>query len=145
MPAEGHVASIKAPPQAKRSRLKSWRLWGVALLAAILGFASGRMTSGIHHLPEIAATLPGEESEFSRELDERVRERFPVGASDEKLVAYLSAQGFKPEWRQRDYANVASFVWSGVFCTKVVRVIWRADASGALTHVNGSYQTQCVF
>jgi hypothetical protein len=71
-------------------------------------------------------------------------ERFPVGTSDEKLVAYLSEQGVKPEWRQRDYANVASFVWNGVYCTKVVRVIWRADAAGALTQVNGSYQTQCI-
>ena len=105
----------------------------------------GRMTKGIQHLPALAATLPGDESGFNREIDERVKELFPIGSSDKNLIAYLSAQGFTPEWREKDYANVATFVWTGVLCTISVRVIWRADVEGALTQIDGSYQSQCVF
>jgi hypothetical protein len=139
------AARIEASQQSKRVRLKAWGLWGAALVLTSLGFALGRLTADIHHLPALAATLPGDESAFNRELDERVRKLFPPGTSDDKLIAYLSAQGFTPEWREGDHANAASFTWSGVLCTKVVRIIWRADAAGALSQVNGSYQSQCVF
>jgi hypothetical protein len=115
------------------------------LVIAITGFAIGRVSNGIHHLPALAATLPGDESEFNHEVDERIKELFPNGTNDKKLIAYLLAQGFTPDWREKDYANAASFIWTGVLCTKIVRVIWRANSEGALTRVNGSYQTQCVF
>jgi hypothetical protein len=35
------------------------------------------MTLGVRIMLEIVATLPGDESEFSRELDARLRQRFP--------------------------------------------------------------------
>jgi hypothetical protein len=145
MTAEGHPLGAEAPPKPKRSRIKTWALWAIALLVGILGFSFGRMTSGIHPLPALAATLPGDEPEFNREIDERVRELFPLGTSDEKLIAYLSSQGFTPDWRKKDSANAATFVWSGLFCTKIVRVIWRADSNGALTAMKGSYEAQCVY
>jgi len=145
MTADGHATIVDAPPKSEGSRLRTLGVWAFALLIAIAGFFVGRATAGLHHLPALAATLPGDESEFNHEIDERVRELFPIGTSDEKLIAYLSAQGFTPEWRERDYANAASYTWSGVLCAKIVRVIWRADSDGALTAVNGSYKSQCVF
>jgi hypothetical protein len=102
------------------------------------------MTGGIHPLSEIAATLPGDESEFSRELDERIRERFPIGTSDERLIAYLVSEGFSPEWRRGDDPNVSAFITKGALCTKVVRVWWRADATGVLSEVNGAYESRCI-
>ncbi len=105
----------------------------------ILSFAAGRVMWGNHGLPAIAATLPGDESEFSRELDVRIRELFPMGTSEEKLIDYLRAEGFAPEWRHRNDPNISLFVRSGLICKKAVLVFWRADSAGILTEVNGAY------
>lgn len=84
MTTEGYLSSAEAPPKPSRSHIKTRALWALALLVGILGFASGRMTSGIRLLPALAATLPGDEPEFSREIDERVRELFPAGDQRKK-------------------------------------------------------------
>ncbi len=122
-----------------------WAIWPVVTLVAVAAsFGVGRSASGFRNLPDIAATLPGDESQFGRELDSRFRDRFPVGTSEDKLVDYLASQGFAPEWRRRDAANAAAFVWSGLLCTKTVRVTWRADAAGVLTQVSGAYDSHCL-
>ncbi len=119
-------------------------LWtGFALLLLCLSFLAGRTIHGSPSLPAIVATLQGDEREFSREFDERIRERFAIGTSEDALVAYLMGAQFFPTWRRRDEPNVALFVWSGLLCTKTVRVNWRADSSGALTEVHGAYDSQC--
>ena len=56
---------------------------GATLVLAAVAFAAGRMTLGARIMPEIVATLPNDESQFSRELDARLRERFPIGTSQE--------------------------------------------------------------
>jgi hypothetical protein len=94
--------------------------------------------------PEIVATLPGDESEFSREFDGRIRERFPIGSSEDKLLAFLANENFFPDWRRRDNPNSSFFVQSGLICQKIVRVFWRADAAGVLTDVRGSYESHCI-
>ena len=73
-----------------------WAIWSVsALLLAGLSFGAGRF--GLFHpLPEIAAALPGDESLFSREFDGRIRERFPIGSSEDKLIDFLTNEGFLP-------------------------------------------------
>jgi hypothetical protein len=127
-----------------RSGWRAW-VWPLATLALMFAsFAIGRSTGGFHSFPAIAATLPGEESEFSRELDDRIRQRFPIGASEEELIAYLADQRFTPEWRRRDDVNASDFVWNGLLCRRTVRVFWRADAAGLLTEVGGSYQSDCL-
>ena len=107
-------------------------------------FALGRVTIGSNALPEIAATLPGDESEFSRELDERVHRRFPVGSDEESLLYYLRTRNFIPDWRKRDEPNAAYFVHPGIICEQVVRIIWSADASGKLTSIGGDYKSHCI-
>ena len=124
--------------------LVRWALWSTsALLLATASFAAGRFSS-FRPLPEIVATLPGDESEFSREFDDRVRERFPIGSSEDKLLAFLANENFFPDWRRRDNPNSSFFVQSGLICQKIVRVFWRADAAGVLTDVRGSYESQCI-
>ena len=49
---------------------------------------------------------------------------------------------FFPDWRSRDNPNASFFVQSGLICQKIVRVFWRADVTGALTDVRGSYESQ---
>jgi hypothetical protein len=125
----------------------TWRagVWPAVTLALMFAsFAIGRSTGGFHSFPAIAATLPGEESEFSRELDDRIRERFPIGTSEEKLIAYFANEKFTPEWRRRDDSNASAFVWNGLLCKRTVRVFWRADAAGSLTEVSGTYESDCL-
>jgi glycerol uptake facilitator-like aquaporin len=124
--------------------LVRWALWSTsALLLATVSFAAGRFSS-FRVLPEIVATLPGDESEFSREFDDRVRERFPIGSSEDKLLAFLTNENFFPDWRRRDNSNSSFFIQSGLVCQKIVRVFWRADAAGVLTDVRGTYESQCI-
>ena len=68
--------------------LVRWAIW-----LAIASFAAGRFSS-FRPLPETVATLPGDESEFSREFDDRVRERFPIGSSEDQLLTFLANEGF---------------------------------------------------
>ena len=88
--------------------------------------------------------MPGDESEFSREFDGRIRERFPIGSSEDKLVDFLANESFFPDWRRRDKPNASFFVQSGLICKKIVRVTWRADATGALKDIRGSYESNCI-
>ena len=82
-----------------------WAIWSAsALLLATVSFAAGRFSS-FHQLPAIVATLPGDESEFGREFDGRIRERFVIGSSEDKLVDFLTNEGFSPDWRRRDNPN----------------------------------------
>jgi hypothetical protein len=119
-------------------------IWSAsALLLATAAFAAGRFSS-FRPFPEIVATLPGDESEFSREFDGRIRERFPIGSSEDNLVDFLANEGFFPDWRSRDNPNASFFVRSGLICQKIVRIFWRADTTGALTDVHGSYQSRCI-
>ena len=123
-------------------------LRGAILPIAILGlmlasFAAGRLHIGIRSLPFVVANLPGDESEYSRELDSRIRERFPVGTSDDKLLGFLADEGFAPEWRRRDDPNAAFFLHQGMLCGQMVRILWRADATGILTEVHGKYESSC--
>jgi len=116
----------------------------VTLLLMATAFGAGRLAIGRHELPAIASTLPGDEAQFSQEFDERIRDRFPIGSSEDALVDFLTGEHFAPEWRRRDGANAAALVWSGVMCTKTVHVRWRSDATGRLAEVNGAYESHCL-
>ena len=116
---------------------------GATLALAAVAFAAGRMTLGARIMPEIVATLPNDESQFSRELDARLRERFPIGTSQDKLIGYLVGANFVPDWPQHD-ANASMFIFNGLMCAKTVRVLWRADAAGSLTNVSGAYEDHCL-
>ena len=113
------------------------------LLLMALSFAAGRMTLGARIMPEIVATLPNDESQFSRELDARLRERFPVGTSQDKLIGYLIGANFVPDWPQHA-ASASQFIFNGLMCDRIAHVLWRADAAGALTSISGAYESHCL-
>lgn len=115
----------------------------VTLILTALSFGAGRMTLSARIMPEIVATLPGDESQFSRELDARLRERFPIGTSQDKLIGYLVGANFVPDWPRRD-ANASMFIFNGLLCDRIARVLWRADAAGTLTSVSGAYESHCL-
>ena len=118
--------------------------WAAATLVLVaVAFAAGRMTLGARIMPEIVATLPGDESEFSRELDARLRERFPIGTSQDKLIGYLVGANFVPDWPRHD-GNASVFIFNGMLCDRTARVFWRADAAGTLTNISGAYESHCL-
>ncbi len=120
-------------------------IWpAVALIFMSMSFGAGKATDRFRSLPAIVGTLPGEEEGFSRELDDRIRERFPFGTSEDKLIAYLASEQFVPEWRRRNDANSSPFVLDGLICKKIARVFWRADAASLLTEVGGAYESHCL-
>jgi hypothetical protein len=95
---------------------------GATLILMALSFGAGRMALAARIMPEIVATLPGDESQFSSELDVRLRERFPLGTSQDKLSGYLVGANFASDWPQRDenegersrpYLDHASRRWLG--------------------------------
>ncbi len=119
-------------------------IWPAAtLVLMMLSFGAGRVT-GFRSLPDIVASLPGDESEFSRELDGRIRARFLIGMSEDKLLYFLQSEQFAPEWRRRNDANSSSFVANGLICQKIVHERWRADSAGALTEIGGAYGSHCL-
>ena len=119
-------------------------VWPLVTLALMLtSFAAGRMTLRLQTLPSIAATLPGEQSQFDSEFDARIRALFPLGTSEGRLTDYLANEGFTPEWPHGADANAGFFLRKGWFCWERLRVLWSADEAGALTRVNGTYQGQC--
>jgi hypothetical protein len=118
-------------------------LAAATLIIAALSFGAGRMTLGVRIMPEIVATLPGDESQFSRELDARLRERFPLGTAQDKLIGYLVGANFVPDWPRGD-TNASQFIFNGLMCDRTARVLWRADAAGALTYISGAYESHCL-
>ena len=121
-----------------------WAIWSASalLLAGCLLPPAGSVC--FHPLPEIVATLPGDESEFSREFDGRIRERFVIGSSEDKLIDFLVNEGFFPIGGVATTRTRASSFRADSYAQKIVRVLWRADAAGILTEVRGSYQSHCI-
>jgi hypothetical protein len=120
-------------------------IWPAATLILVsIAFGAGKFTGRFRSLPAIVETLPGDEAGFSHELDSRIRERFPVGTSEDNLIDYLKGEQFVPEWRRRNEDNSSSFVQEGLICEKIARVFWRADADGVLTKVGGAYESHCL-
>lgn len=118
---------------------------GLALLALLgAAYGAGRLSAWPKPLPEIAATLDGDESNFSSQLDRRLRNRFPAGSREQDLIDLLRREGFQPDWRGGADPNIATFLHRGVFCEQTVHVLWRADSSGVLIEVGGDYKSQCL-
>ena len=117
---------------------------GATLILMALSFAAGKMTLGERIMPEIVATLPNDESQFSRELDARLRERFPVGTSQDKLIGYLVGANFALPIGLEATLNASVFVFNGLMCERSARVLWRADPAGALTYISGAYESHCL-
>jgi hypothetical protein len=122
-----------------------WKPIAVVSIGGIAAVAISFYVSWSARIPEILATLPGIEQGFSRLIDERIHEHFPVGSREDDLVDYLDAEGFVPEWHRRNDQNAAVWLHVGLFCTKTVQVLWRANDRGQLTTISGGYASHCVF
>jgi hypothetical protein len=84
-----------------------------------------------------------ETDRHGRGTDDRLRERFWIGTSEDNLIGSFSAD-FVPDWRRRDEANSSLFIWNGPPCRRIVHVLWQATQPGILAKVTGAYQTHCL-
>jgi hypothetical protein len=119
-------------------------LFIAAIATVVISFSVGWSARDHKRLPTILATLAGDEGSFDSGIRARIRQQFPVGSSEDDLIDYLEAEGFVPEWRWRNGQNAGRFVYDGIICKKIVRVLWRSDDRGMLTEVSGSYAKRCV-
>ncbi len=137
--AGGRAALTAAGRTFRRAALPTI-LFGLMMASLLVG----RLEVHSNSLPEFVRTLPGDEPQFSHELDAWIRNRFPVGSSEDKLLEFLSREQFSPQWRRRDDPNEAVFVHRGLICAQTVQISWRADTAGILTEIHGNYQDSCV-
>lgn len=88
-------------------------------------------------LPDLVAGLPSDVREGERAFDGRVKERFPMGTSEDAVKAELQKQGFDllPAY---DGVQDATFFRKRVPFTTLWSVRWKAN-SGRLTDVWGVY------
>jgi hypothetical protein len=118
-------------------------IWILALLAVAIGdlLVVAWRSGGFRPTPRILATLPGSwsDAEFKRQ----VTTTFPVGSSEDTMIATLASQGFRPDWRRRDGENSASYTESGLLCRREAKVMWRSDTQGGLASVDGFYRETC--
>ena len=118
-------------------------IWVSTLLAVAIGdLLFIAWWAGVFQpVPGILATLPGvwSQAEFQRQ----VTTTFPFGSSEDNMIATLTSQGFRPDWRRRDGENSASYSQSGLLCKSEAKVIWRSDGQGKLIAVDGRYKETC--
>jgi hypothetical protein len=120
-------------------------LWPIAAFVVVVGaYTAGRYAGNVRALPTIATALTGGEPEFSAEIDERIRNLFPIGSEESRLIEYLATEGFTPEWQRVGEPKAAVFTHLGLLCEKRVRIVWRADERGTLTDIGGGYASHCL-
>jgi hypothetical protein len=70
-----------------------------------------------------------------------LRERFPAGSGVDALKKTLSLQGFVAPNLD---AQMLSYGWGHLPCSKSVSVQWTADGRGAIKTIDGHYSNGCT-
>jgi len=94
--------------------------------------------------PPLAADLSTYTTIAQTQFEQKVRDTFPVGSSEDDLIRELSKQGFQPQWRRKDGDNVASAERGKLICRESWNVSWRSDQSGKITKIQGHSRLSCL-
>lgn len=94
--------------------------------------------------PLVASAGSGEVSAMDARFDRAVRERFPIGSLESKLILDLVTQGFKPGWGGGLDGRTAIYKEFPVVCANEYTVHWRVDATSRLTKVSGDFRAICL-
>ena len=95
--------------------------------------------------PEIGSGLPRNFREARPYFDQRVKERFPVGSDETRLLAELRRQHFaigNPGDPSR-YSNSATYEASQIVCRLTWIVSWNAE-EGRIKDIAGIYLDACL-
>lgn len=94
----------------------------------------------------LTADMHGKWDEVDKEFDARVRSKFPLGSSEATMIMQLRKADFvRQDWNyQVATGQEAEAVRreDNVVCNQAAYVYWRADNSGKLTSVRGSYRME---
>jgi hypothetical protein len=122
-------------------RDRRWlRVLGGGAVLGLIGVLVGKLLfPGAGTLPPpLLRELPARYDQASATFTARLRARFPVGSSENKMVVALVAQGFKVSPVER----TADWKQPGLPCTEIARVWWSA-AQGNVTRVEGLRNAIC--
>ena len=102
-----------------------------------LAFLLAACGAGSKATPEIGRDLPAEYADGTRVFDQRVKQRFPLGSSEQAMVEELERQGFR---RSAAFSGVedATFTRDELITETLWSVRWRAQA-GRITEIWGVY------
>jgi hypothetical protein len=124
----------------RRVRL-SYLLLGTAIAVGLCAVWLVFSRSSELPLPALARDLPqGSWEQADLAFQERVRHRFPVGASEEVVLQVLVDEGFTISLS----GTRANFEQPGSPCRLVWRVSWEADGFGRISGITGQYFGICL-
>jgi len=112
----------------------------VAMAGAVVWFAAGWRMGWLAGPPGIARNMYPVAGPISPNWSRRLRERFPIGSPETRLVEVLRREKFEVDPHNR----VAGFGWARYPCVYTLTVIWRADEVGRVRAVQGGLQDACT-
>lgn len=86
--------------------------------------------------------LPSGWTEASSKFDARIRTRFPVGSSAQKLIDGLGEEGFKPTWFETEGEYGAKRDEGSFVCNVAARVFWRVGQNSMVSAIRGTYREE---
>ena len=112
--------------------LEAFGLFGVTfLLGMLVAWNLAKQSS----TPELVRDSSAEPAAANRQFAERLARAVPIGSSDEEMIEFLSAQGFKL-YRRRPLTTEEQHAvhdMSNIVCAVRANVAWRVDTSGRVT------------
>lgn len=112
--------------------LEAFGLFGVTfLLGMLVAWNLAKQSS----TPELVRDLSAEPAAANRQFAERLARAVPIGSSDDEMIEFLSAQGFKL-YRRRPLTTEEQHAvhdMSNIVCAVRANVAWRVDTSGRVT------------
>ena len=119
-------------------------LRSIAALAISIGFGFVAVLCWTSARPPSSLTkgLPSGWNDATSQFDTRVRTRFPIGSSAQKLTDGLGAEGFKPTWFETGGEYGAKRDEGSFVCNIAARVFWRVGQNGAVSAIRGTYNEE---
>ncbi|MCW6528613.1 hypothetical protein NED98_00015 [Sphingomonas sp. MMSM20] len=115
---------------------------GVFASGIVLGLAAALYWTTARPPSSLTKDLPGGWNDASSQFDARIRRRFPIGTSAQKLIDGLGAEGFQPTWFEAAGEYGAKRDEGSFVCKVAARVFWRLDQNGVVSAIRGTYHEE---
>jgi hypothetical protein len=108
----------------------------------IIGLAVALVWTSERPRSALTEGLPRGWNDASSQFDARIRSRFPIGSSAQKLIEGLGTEGFKPTWFETKGEYGAKRDEGSFVCNVAARVFWRVGQNGVVSAIRGTYQEE---
>lgn len=92
--------------------------------------------------PPIFSALPTATAQIPSAVDHAVKAHFPIGGTEDDLIAELSEMGFII--KKGTQGLWADYAGGGFACTESFSVTWKAGADRIIEEVSGGYHLSCL-